>query len=411
MHSLSWRFVAAAFVLLAGFPTACEAQFGGGGGGGFGGPPRDANSSRLTRNVLLKDAAGLSENTMRLIAAELSRTWRVKETEELGDLLSVSLMPGMGDGSYGDGDSDELRIRSLSVHVTMPDDQYNGELLERRWQDARKQLQDALQAAQRTMVQKQRNSRLRAQQANDRLHARVDYAYVDVIKSLEEAGGTEGSSDKFREQLDQTNSMLRELALDRVSVQARREAIEERVDELLKLANEAEESDPIISELQKIQEIRQQQLENARMRHSAGGSATAAEVSHAEADMANARIDLLKAQRAAADRASGGALEKFNDELSELIVRLAEIDARTGALEKLAEQLRDKTSVEVTTRRAVLVERLSMLKGELARVRATQLDLDDMPDIGTESLSITPLDEALGLGADAGDGENKGQSQ
>ncbi len=406
MHSLSWRFVAAAFVMAVGFPAPCMAQF----GGGVDAPPRDANTSRLTRSVLLKNAAGVNEITMGQIAAELSRTWRVKESGKLGDLLSVSLAPAMTDGTFNSGDYGGLRIRSLSVNVTMPDDQYDGELLERRWQDARKELQGALQAAQRTMVQQQEEARSRAREANDAQRARLNAECAEIYQLLEEAGGTEGSPEKLREQLDETNSMLRQLALDRVSMEARRQAIEERVDELLKLAHEAEESDPIIVELLKIQEIRQQQLENVRMRHSVG-QATPAEVNQAEADMANARIDLLKAQRGAADRASGGVLEKLNNELSNLIVQLAEIDARTGALEKLASHLRDQTSVEVTTQRAMLVERLSLLKGELARVQAKQLDLSDQPPIGIESLSITPLDEALGLGADAGNGENTGEAQ
>lgn len=408
MCSICCRPLAIALVLLAATATPCDAQFGGR-GGGFGGSRR-GDASTLTHHVVLGHAEGLSEATMRLVAGELSRRWLTsEENESLGDFFRINLMPFMDEGGSGfdggGGNVDGLMIRSLAVEVRMPDAQYDGVLLEQRWQDARHELQAALRRAQQRIIQQREEARAAARRALADQRNRLEAELRTVIDDLEKSSGGGGSPEQLREQFDDTRSMLRELSLDRVSVEARREAIEERIDELRKNADVAAESDPMIAELLKIQEIRERQLEAARTLNATGRSANS-ELAQAEADMAHARIEFLKAQRAAAEQASGGVLRELNNELSNLIVRAAEIEARTQALDESAEILADQTSVRTTARREALQQKLKLLQQRLAQVEIDQAELESQDNEPPQEITIQSLDEALGLGVDAEEEES-----
>jgi DNA repair exonuclease SbcCD ATPase subunit len=397
MTSTQYKATATSFLLLVMIATPCLAQFGGVRGG------RGAYS----RNVVLQRTAGLSDPMMRLVANELARSLQKRMGQrQTGDLQELYLMPAAEDGFGGGFQGPEsLQIRSLGVQVHVGDEAYDETLAERQWDNARQKLQDALRAAQRRMIEREVEA---YQRKRDSLAAKLQETKQrinDTISSLE-ALGAEDSISELRKQLVSTTAMLRELELDRVSAQARREAIVQRIDELREASAKASDSDPLTAELEKIEGIRARQLQGVRDLHAAGQT-SASELNEAETEMARARVELLKAKRAATAEAAGGVLHELNNELSHLIVRLAEIDARTKALKTSLDKLRDATSIETVAQREELDETLEMLQEQLATltVNLSKLESDGAP--APEEITIMPLDEALSLG-NANEGDESG---
>src|SRR4029079_5298742 len=128
------------------------------------------------------------------------------------------------------------------------------------------------------------------------------------------------SQDQLQSQLNALIGRLRTLELDRVGVAARREAIERRIDEVRTAGAKSADADPVIAQLTKLLEIRENQLATVQKLYETGSAVTAAEVQEAQGHVAEAKIEVLKAQRAAGEDASGGILRELNNELSTLIV-------------------------------------------------------------------------------------------
>jgi DNA repair exonuclease SbcCD ATPase subunit len=400
MTSTQYKATTTSFLLFAMIATPCLAQFGGGRG----------SRGAYSRNVVLQRTAGLSDPMMRLVANELARSLQKRNGQrQTGDLQELYLMPASEDGFGGGFQGPEsLQIRSLRVQVHVGDDAYDETLAERQWDKAHQKLQDALRAAQRRMIEREVET---YQRKRDSLAAKLQETkrrINDTISRLE-ALGAEDSISELRKQLVSTRAMRHELQLDRVSAQARREAIVQRIDELRDASAKASDSDPLIAELEKIEGIRERQLQRVRELYGAGQT-SASELNEAETDMARARVELLKAKRIATAEAAGGVLHELNNELSHLIVRLAEIDARSNTLETSLDELREVTSIETVAQREELDETLEMLQEQLATLTVELSDLESEGAPAPEEITITPLDEALSLGAENEGDESGGDN-
>jgi hypothetical protein len=404
--SLISRLLLASMLFLA---APAFAQFGGGGGRG-GGPPERNLSASYDKYVLVENGADVPEQVRHIIAAELVRTLKKGSAQEraVGDLISLSLnsmpvvTPGFGGEPYGahlnQTMGDNAEVKALSIRVYMPDDAYDESLLPKRWEDARQKLQTALRNAQQKINnQRQRDHVDKASGIEDRLGA----AQVELARVIEEieAAEQQGSPEQLRNHLESARNTLSELALHRVSAEARREAIVARIDELRGKSEDAAASDPLIEELEKIVAIRERQLQAVRDLREAGTIPTDA-ISDAETEMANARVELLKARRAAMADAAGGVVQELNNELSRLIVQLAELDARSKALHEQVENLRVATSVSATTRADQLNHKLMVLQRRVAELEEAKAQLESQAPPTTEEITITPLDEALSLSGD-----------
>jgi hypothetical protein len=396
MTSTQSRAAAAALLLIALNTAPCQAQFGGGRGGG----------GRASRNVLLERTGGLSETTMRLVEDELTESLHRKNGEEhVGEVRALYTTPPKRVGKETYGAPEPLEIRALVVEIHVTDEPYDDALVKQRWDEARNMLEGALRSAQRRMLEREVNAYERKLAL---IRSGIDQTKREIEQAIHEleAMGIDGSPEQLNAQLDGVRTMLRELALNRVSAQARREAIELRIDELRKTAQEATDNDPLLAELERIEAIRERQLQATRDLNAAG-QARISSLNDAETELARARVEVLKAKRAAMAEAEGGVLKELNNELSHLFVQLAEIDARTKALEASAADLRDATSVGSTAARDTRERRLAALQNRLAQLENDQAELEAQGPPVAEEIKITPLDEALSLGGENETGANE----
>jgi hypothetical protein len=386
------------------------------GGGGFGGRFSgellaggflfgDAKNPAYTRMVVLDNAEVLPEAVRGLVAAELvHRLKNAKGDSRMRDLQAISLGPPMGVPIQGFGDlklGDNSVIQGLTVQFNIPNG--DGDLSEvdeaqfaKLWEQSRTNLQMALRAAQQRIVrQKDEDFQKKRDDVAHRL-VQTEAALSDALRRLAEVDA-DSSPRQLRDQLASTTATLRELELDRVSAEARREAISVRIDELRREAMKDSQDNPLIEELEKVAEIRERQLKVMREAVE-GGVVSEGDLARPEVELATARVDVLKAKRDATAAAAGGVLHELNNEISHLIVRLAEIDARTHALQTTADELRAATSVEAVANRESLQRRVTSLQDLLEQVQAKFAELEAQGAGGSAEITITPLDEALSLG-------------
>jgi hypothetical protein len=129
----------------------------------------------------------------------------------------------------------------------------------------------------------------------------------------------------------------------------------------------------------------------------------------AEAEMAEARIQLLQAQRAAADRANGAVLQQLNNELSTLFIQSAEVEEKMKAMGELIQDLQKKSNTRAWAEIQDLNSRLRRIRNDQANVEASLKQMIPDPQGAPppeKVIAIRPLEEALlgedGEGADAG---------
>ncbi len=124
--------------------------------------------------------------------------------------------------------------------------------------------------------------------------------------------------------------------------------------------------------------------------------------------MADANILLLKAQRDAVERASGGAILQLNNELSTLVINAAELAEKQVAVENEMAKFREMADPQNPTRLEMLKARIAMAKEQLADAerRLAELRRDTPP--GLRQISLRPLEEALlGEGAESAEEESQ----
>jgi archaellum component FlaC len=383
--------VAAAMMLIS---EPCFAQFGGGGGafgGGFGG-----RGPEFMREVILEGDNTASAELIMLVCRTISaRMESERDPEQAIGLRAVGL------AFMGANVGDDIGVYNLMISYVVKDDHEwedadDARLLE-LWEEARKEVERALRALQQTAVEGRRS---RLNERERRLDVQRHNATVELSEALnrmEELGAGDyvaagGSQQQLEQQLAESVTLLRQLDLDRVSLVARRAAIEERVDELREAAGRDLETDPVVEQLEKIVQIREEQLAATRTLHDVG-QAVATELKAVEYELAQARIELFKAERAAVEQAHGAILRDLNDELSKLFVDAAELNARIEALGQIVAELRERTSVEVRVETATLEMQVNSLRERLSHVESELADLDDVED--AEQISLRPLEEAL----------------
>jgi hypothetical protein len=417
-------------LLLAALSTSAFAQsgrgrggvgggaFGGGFGGGFagqhwaGGVVFGENADNYTRLVVVSNSHVLPSAVQQIIAAELVHRLRNSDDQdELKRVRSIEIHQPMGVPFDRDALrlSDDSVIQALTILVDMPEGRGDQELSEEEqekdraafdklWERSRQELDTAFRNAHKRIVDQfiKEYQRKLGNIVERQKDARQEFD--EVIRAIE-AADQQGSPEELREQFESSRRTLRELALNRVSIDARREAIVARIDELRKAGVEASADDPLIAELEKIVDVRERQLQHVRDLYAAGQISSDA-LSAAETEMAKARVELLKAKRAAMADAAGGVMQELNNELSLLIVQLAEMDARAKALEATVSQLRETTSVRATTATETDRRRLSTLRRRLEELDDAKARLENNSPTVAEEITITPLDEALSLSGD-----------
>ncbi len=353
---------------------------------------QDIRQFHVLRDVLVMGRGELSNGVMENVAELLVQRYATENAPE-GAVHIIGVNLNADDGSRV---SDDAAIYSLQVWLQTAADAPSEKQRRELWEKTRMELERSLRQVQHAARDRQRaefEARL-DQLESQRKGAEVDLE--DAIRQLEAIGAdSSGSQEQLRQQLAASLSMSRELQLERVSLDALRPALEERIDQLRTAAENEGADDPMIGELLKIRNLREKQLEAARKLYDSG-QIKSTELVQIESDLANARIDLLKAQRAAAEHAGGALLRELNDELSKLFVKSAELDAKSKAVAEIVAELRHQTSVRVRIEAETIEFRIRSLRERLRQMEEALANARQERDASPKNeITIRPLVDLL----------------
>jgi hypothetical protein len=294
--------------------------------------------------------------------------------------------------------SQDASIATLRVYINQalhPTDEQARQM----WELARNELEAALRRVQAMGSE----SRLRqADREMEQLAEQRANAELEAAKLQEElftrASPAAGSAENLIRGLGEALSRQRELQLNEAGLQARRKAIESRIDQLRAEAEAAAKDDDVIKELRKLVDIREKGVARARAATDVGKALTPV-LNEAEGQLAQAKIELLRAVREATERAGGGTLRGMNDELMQLMVRAAEIEAQQKALGAMIDELRAalQQSMHAQAEIGQLEQKLAMLRERYRQVESRlfekQQQLAEMPRSEISLRPLVPRDE------------------
>jgi hypothetical protein len=340
---------------------------------------------------------GMTDGLAQLIAESVSKRLRKEQPQADGPKLSsVGIMGRMSGGGMATYPKD-LVVWPLQLFYT-PDKNPDAPEL---WESCRRELEQALRTAQKRAheVREQKFIEMLqiAEQRREEAQRQLEEENTELINTL----ASEGDGEYFLTEYHKLTSQARELGFDQVGVAARRDAIENRIDELRAMGSASTADDPIIAELQKALDARQRVLESRKTLEQAGSpGGEPRAVSEAEAALADANVLLLRAKRDAVERASGGAILELNNELSTLVIKSAELAEKQKAVKTEISKISHHIDPKIPVRIEMLKTRIALAKEQLADAerRLSELRQDTPP--GLEQITLRPLEEAL-LGDDA----------
>jgi hypothetical protein len=259
------------------------------------------------------------------------------------------------------------------------------------WNMARTNAEAALRGVQGAAVAS-RDDDINRQVAELQKQVRDYKNQLDDVRRKTEALSGPYSEQFTRVQFDAAASKLQELALERVGLAARREAIEARIDALRELDDQDARDDPVIAELRKLVDIREEQFANLKALNETG-QASGISMRNAQAEVAQARIEMLRARRSAAEVANGPLIRELNNELSRLIIRDAELKATHDALDERTEKLEEL--IAAADQRALLTQQSDALRNVIGVLEDKMRQLRNEANQPRGPITIKPLAEAL----------------
>jgi len=176
-----------------------------------------------------------------------------------------------------------------------------------------------------------------------------------------EAGVSDLSRGKILDEIRGLEKEKRELEMDMAGLQARREALEKQIGRRGDEASKKLKDDPVARELEEIVKVRE--IEFRRVgKLVAKGVTSERERNDAREKLARAKAELALRREALTKRADGDVLGKFNTELAELSIELAEQQGRLKMVNEHLARIRDKKLLALADE----FEREVMLKLPLA---------------------------------------------
>lgn len=164
------------------------------------------------------------------------------------------------------------------------------------------------------------------------------------------------------------------LEMDVARLEARRSAIE---DQIIRIRHEADEKihdDPVAVQLQRIVELQAQQVERERELVEQGADAHLNELADAEEKLARAKIELARRREELTKSAGGDRLAKFNNDLADMVIELAETKAELQVVNSQFEKAEAELAAAATLESDVLRVRRARQIFEIADCRASQLE-------------------------------------
>ena len=209
------------------------------------------------------------------------------------------------------------------------------------WEAVRGEAEAALQGIQDAAQDgKERELQMKKEVLLNRRH-RAEKNLNEHLEVYLELVGSARSPATIRRQLSEVRMRRWEVKSGLVVLEAKKMAIEDRIDELRKDSMKTVGDDEIIRELARLVQLRKEEL-RATQSHVDAGEVTHAAIRRAEAALVQAKVELLRERNEAARRAGLGQLDKLNSELSDLVIESAEKRARLNQWEQRVAQLRSE---------------------------------------------------------------------
>jgi len=184
----------------------------------------------------------------------------------------------------------------------------------------------------------------------------------------------DSSPDAVREMADKLQTEREEVRLEAAATKAERVALMEQIVELTTGAEAKAADDAIAKELENIVKIKEKRAEFVKNQLSTG-LATPEQLDNAQAEAAEARVQLLERREAVA-QAGGDMLADLRKQLVNLNVSFAEINARDQAIEESAKRL-THNATDIASRAQDITAELKRLQQQIDACSEQYMTLRD----------------------------------
>jgi hypothetical protein len=177
--------------------------------------------------------------------------------------------------------------------------------------------------------------------------------------------------------LDEKQDLLRDklnLEMKIARLEARHMAIEEQIAKMNKEINTKVEDDPVTRELQEIVDMYSERCDKFEELVSKGGRVSSPELESEMIKLVQAKKELAKRRGELSRSAGGGQLTRFNSELANIMIELAEKRAELGVIDKQLKQVEGQLTMATTLDPQVSQIRLAQQALEIANQRVHELE-------------------------------------
>jgi chromosome segregation ATPase len=332
----------------------------------------------------------MSQNVINILAGQLK-----PRLPDWGDVPPAKVAV-----QYQSDQMGALPLLKLSVQAEERAGLRNEQRRHELWDLARRQLEQEMQRVAKLTFETQfaqLEQELNKQQVERKKLEEQTAKLIEQIAMLEaETAGTDRES--LAKAIAEAVSNQRGLQLEAAGIQARREAIEKRIDELRMEAGAR--GDSVAEELEKVVELRIKAKEVLE-EMVATGRGSKSKLLEAESAVAEAKIEWLRAQRDAENRIGGGALRELNNELSKLLVEAAKVSGQQKQLEQIIAELRKQvvSTAQASATLLPLKDKFNAIAQQRRRVDEEFAQLQSrLNELSEPSISLKPLVEDKSAG-------------
>jgi chromosome segregation ATPase len=221
-------------------------------------------------------------------------------------------------------------------------------------------------------------------EAEQRLQVRTQEVRT-LEKALRDASGrVDVSPQNLMNAVQQLDEQHMQLEIEQAAKNARRNALAKALAESKKEIEQRVQDDPVVAEMEKIVEIRNEALKRKRQM-AEQGMVSKEELADAEAQIAEARAQLLERRQEAAERAGADVMHSWNRELlalsvdeNELLARLEQVKQRLDKLRSLVDSVNQLEDLQQRIQHAQ--DRLREAQARMEEMADRLRELADLPD-------------------------------
>jgi hypothetical protein len=177
--------------------------------------------------------------------------------------------------------------------------------------------------------------------------------------------------------LDEKHDLLRDkrvLEMDVARMEARHTAIEEQIAKMSNEINTKVEDDPVTRELQEIVDMYSERCSKFEKLVSEGGRVSSPELESEMSRLVQAKKELAKRRGELSRSAGGDQLARFNNNLADIMIDLAEKRAELGVVDKQLKQIEGQLTMATTFDPQVSQIRLAQQTLEMTNQRVRELE-------------------------------------